>query len=139
MVQTQGMFLGFIGDELGNGPPVDDDPAAAWDHARGKVQAALDDPERAGAEFDGFAGPTTFDAAVDRFLCTDLVIHRWDLATGTGQTVELDQGDMDHVREAMAPLVDKMRGPGAFGDEVEAPSDADEQTKFLAFFGRRAS
>jgi hypothetical protein len=33
---------------------------------------------------------------------------------------------------------DAMRGPGAFGPELEAPEDADEQTRLLAFLGRRA-
>ncbi len=138
VVETQGMFLGFVGRELGDGPSVDDDPAAAWDHARSAVQADLDDPERATATFDGFTGPTTFEAAVDRFLCTDLVVHRWDLAQASGQQVELDPADMAHVREAMAGLADRMRGPGAFGPELEPPPGADEQTAFLAYFGRRA-
>jgi uncharacterized protein (TIGR03086 family) len=138
MVGTQATFLGFIGSELGEAPTVEDDPGAAWDHARGKVQAVLDDPERAATEFDGFSGRTTFEAAVDRFLCSDLVVHRWDLGKATGQDVELDAADMADVREAMAPLADKMRTPGAFGPELEPPAGADEQTRFLAYFGRRA-
>jgi uncharacterized protein (TIGR03086 family) len=138
VVQTQGMFLGFVGRDLGSAPSVDDDPAAAWDHARARVQAELDDPERAAASFNGFSGPTTFAAAVDKFLCTDLVIHRWDLARAVGQDVSLLPEDMAHIRTAMADLVDRMRGPKAFGPELEPPPDADEQTRFLAFFGRRA-
>jgi uncharacterized protein (TIGR03086 family) len=138
VVETQGMFLGFVGREVGDGPSVDEDPAAAWDHARRTVQAELDDPEKATAIFDGFAGPTTFEAAVDRFLCTDLVVHRWDLAQASGQDVQLAPADMDHVREAMAGLADQMRGPGAFGPELEPSPGADEQTAFLAYFGRRA-
>jgi uncharacterized protein (TIGR03086 family) len=138
VVDTSGMFLGFVGKDLGDVPSVDDDPAAAWDHARGRIQAELDDPERAKAEFEGFGGKSTLEAAVDRFLCTDLVVHRWDLATATGQDVTIDPGDMAAVRESMAPMADKMRGPGAFGPEVEPPRGADEQTAFLAFFGREA-
>jgi hypothetical protein len=38
----------------------------------------------------------------------------------------------------MEGLSDKMRGPGAFGPELEPPREADEQTAFLAFFGRQA-
>jgi hypothetical protein len=30
-----------------------------------------------------------------------------------------------------------MRGPGAFGPEVEVPDDASDQDKLLAFLGRR--
>ncbi len=138
VVETQGMFLGFVGREVGDGPSVDDDPAAAWDRARSAVQAELDDPERAATTFEGFTGTTTFEAAVDRFLCTDLVVHRWDLAHASGQTVQLDPADMAHVRDAMAGMADRIRGPGAFGPELEPPPGADQQTAFLAFFGRRA-
>jgi len=31
-----------------------------------------------------------------------------------------------------------MRSPQAFGPEVDAPAGADEQTRLLAFLGRRA-
>jgi uncharacterized protein (TIGR03086 family) len=138
VVATQGMFLGFVRRELGDGPNVEDDPAAAWDYARAKVQDDLDDPALASATFEGFTGPSTFEAAVDRFLCTDLVLHRWDLARASGEDVTIDAADMAHVREAMADLVDRMRGPGAFGPELDPPAGADEQTAFLAFFGRDA-
>jgi uncharacterized protein (TIGR03086 family) len=138
LVQTQGMFLGFVGDEVAPGPTVDDDPAAAWDHARAAVQARLDDPARAAAPFEGLLGPTTFEESVDRFLNSDLVLHRWDLAAATGQDLALDPDDMAHVREAMADLEDRMRGPGAFGPKLTPPEGADEQARFLAWAGRRA-
>ena len=138
VVDTSGMFLGFVGKELGEVPPVDDDPVAAWDHARSRIQAELDDPERATTTFQGFTGETTLEAAVDRFLCTDLVVHRWDLARATGQDVRLDPQDMAHSREAMAGLEGAMRSPGALGPEVTPPPGADEQTAFLAWAGRTA-
>src|SRR4051794_33268210 len=75
MIDTQGMFLGFVGRELGDIPTVEDDPLGAWNAARAVVQGDLDDPERAGTEFDGFFGRSRFDAGVDRFLCFDLVVH----------------------------------------------------------------
>ncbi len=136
VVQTQGMFLGFVGEEVGDAPSVDDDPAGAWDAARAAMQARLDDPATATREFDGFAGRSTLEAAVDRFLCTDLVVHGWDLARATGQDERIDPAEIDRVREAMAPLADKMRGPQAFGEEVGVAADADEQTRLLAWLGR---
>lgn len=137
VVDTQGMFLGFVGHSLGDGPSVDDDPLAAWNHARAGVQAELDDPGRAAVTFEGFSGTTTFEAAADRFLCTDLVIHRWDLARASGRDLRMDPADMDQVRAAMAGLADQMRGPGAFGPELPQPPGADQQAAFLAYFGRR--
>jgi hypothetical protein len=41
------------------------------------------------------------------------------------------------VREAAAQFGDALRGPNAFGPEVPAPDGADEQTRLLAFLGRR--
>jgi uncharacterized protein (TIGR03086 family) len=138
MTETSGMFLGFIGDELGEGPSVDEDPAAAFDHARGRIQGVLDDPERAATEFEGLGGKTTFEAAADRFLSTDLVLHRWDLAAATGQDIRLDPAEMAAVRKSMAPMGDQVRSPGALGPELTPPPGADEQTAFLAWAGRSA-
>jgi uncharacterized protein (TIGR03086 family) len=137
LVDTQSMFLGFVGRELPAWPSVEDDPAAAWDHVRSEIQAGLDDPDRAAATFDGITGPTTFEQSVDRFLNTDLVLHRWDLAQATGQDITLDPADMAHARESMADLEPGLRTPGAFGPELEPPDGADEQTAFLAWAGRR--
>src|SRR3954465_9633644 len=59
VVQTQGMFLGFIGRELGDLPSLAADPAPGWNAPRAVVQANLDDPEVAATEFDGFTGRST--------------------------------------------------------------------------------
>jgi uncharacterized protein (TIGR03086 family) len=138
VVQTQGMFLGFVGREMPPIPSVDDDPLAAFNAARDVVQADLDDPERATAEFDGFFGRTTFEESVGRFLCFDFVVHGWDLARATVQHERIDPDDVRAIFEAARQFGDAMRGPGAFGPELDAPEGADEQTRLLAFLGRRA-
>src|SRR3954470_8416635 len=79
MVDKGKLFLGFGVHELPAGPSVDDDPAGAWANARDAIQAGLDDPAIAGAEFDGMMGRQTFERAIDRFGVTDLVVHAWDL------------------------------------------------------------
>jgi uncharacterized protein (TIGR03086 family) len=136
VVGTQGMFLGFIGDELGDIPSTDTDPAGAWNAARSRIQETLDDPAKAASEFDGFTGRSTFEAATDRFLCFDLVIHGWDLARATGQDERIDAADVARVRQHAESFGDAMRSPQAFGPEVEAPEGADDQAKLLAFLGR---
>ena len=137
VVAAQGTFLGFVGRELGDIPSVDDDPLAAWTAARSVVQADLEDPERAAAEFDGFFGRTTFEAAVDGFLCFDLVVHGWDLARAVGLDERIDPEDVARVRRQAESYGDVLRSPGAFGPAVEPPADADEQGGLLAFLGRR--
>jgi uncharacterized protein (TIGR03086 family) len=137
VVTTQGMFLGFVGQELGDIPSADDDPLGAWNAARARVQANLDDPERAKAEFQGLSGRSTFEAAVDKFLCSDLVVHGWDLARAAGLEDRMEGDDIGRVRRYMESMGDGLRSPGAFGPEVEAPPGADDQGRLLAFLGRQ--
>ena len=137
LVGTTGLFFGFIGKDAPEGPSVDDDPVAAWTAARNAMQAALDDPDVATAEYEGLFGPTTFEQSVSRFICADLIIHNWDLSRATGQDEALDLDAMREIKTEMEPYSDAMRQPGAFGPEVEPPAGADEQTKFLCFLGRQ--
>jgi uncharacterized protein (TIGR03086 family) len=137
-VGNMGTFLGFVHEAAGEGPTVDDDPLGAWNSARRPVQKILDDPARAGTEFDGFFGRTTFESAVDRFVNMDLVVHSWDLARATGLDEHLDPSDVERVAKQSVEFGAMLRSPGVCGPEVEAPADADAQTKLLAFLGRRA-
>ena len=131
-------FFGAIGRERPPAPSVDDDPAGAWASARDAMQAALDDPDVAGTEYDGFFGRTTLEASVNQFMCVDLLVHAWDLARAAGIDERLDADEVHQVFEAVQPLDEVLRAPNAFGPKVEAPADADEQTRLLAFLGRDA-
>ena len=137
LVDTSGMFLGFIGKDAPSGPSADDDPKGAFTAARDAVQSALDDPATATQEYDGMFGKTTFEKSVDSFLSADLVIHRWDLARATGQDESLPADEVERIQSALAPMDEKMRGPGAFGPKVEPAPGADAQTKLLNFLGRQ--
>lgn len=138
VVESQGMFRGLAGREPGAVPDADADPVAAWDAARAHLQADLEDPALAGAELDGYLGRTRFDVAVDRFLCTDLVVHGWDLARATGQDETVDPDDAARTLENARGFGDAFRSSGAAGPEVPVPEDADATTRLLGFFGRRA-
>jgi uncharacterized protein (TIGR03086 family) len=136
VVSSQGLILGLVGRSLGDIPSADDDPLAAWTAARAVVQRELEDPARATAEFEGSMGKMSFEGAVDRFLCVDLVVHGWDLARAVGLDDHIDPKDVARVRQVAASFGDMMRSPQAFGPEVEAPAGADEQGRLLAFLGR---
>lgn len=138
VVDTQGMFLKFIGASVGDIPSVDDDPIGAWHAARATMQAALEDPAKAQAEWDGHFGRTSLEQGVDRFVCFDLIVHRWDLGQAAGLDVRLDGTDVDALMKAAEGFGDAMRGPGAFGPAVDPPAGADQQTQALAFLGRRS-
>ena len=137
VVESQTQFLGFVGISPEQGPPVEQDPVGAWTAARDQLQAALDDPTTATTSFDGYNGPTTLEQAVGRFICLDLVVHRWDLARATGQDERLDPDDVAWAHETARSFGDMLRMQGVCGPEVEVPDDADAQTKMLAFGGRR--
>ena len=137
VVDTHGMFLGFIGREFRDVPSVDDDPVAAWEAARDIVQGHLDDPETARTEYDGFAGKLTFEQGIDRFICFDQLVHAWDLARAAGIDESLDPEEVRRVLDVAPQFGEMLRAPGVCGPEVEVPPDADEQTRMLAFLGRR--
>jgi uncharacterized protein (TIGR03086 family) len=139
MCETQGLFLGLVGRSLGDIPAVDDDPAAAWDAARSVIQSDLDDPDRAGEEFDGFQGRTRWDAAVDRFLTFDLVVHAWDLAEATGLDATIDPDDATRFLAVADGLGDAMRTSGTFAPPLPTPPNADPQTRLLTRLGRDPS
>jgi uncharacterized protein (TIGR03086 family) len=120
-------------------PPADATPSARWSAIRDLVQEALDDPERAGREYDGFFGRTTFEKTIDAFGCFDLLVHRWDLARGTGNTSHetMPPEEVTRAFEMGHSLGDNLRQTGVCGPEVEIADDADEQTRLLAFLGRQ--
>lgn len=137
-----GFLLGTFGVETGAIPSVDADPAAAWIVVRDAVQRALDDPVVATRVEDcGPPGRLSLEAAVDMTCTPDVLIHTWDLARAAGLDEQLDRDEV-HRRlagiEALPPEVDAaMRGSGHYGPRVEVADDADEQTRLLAFMGRR--
>ena len=138
VVDSQGMFLGFVGQEMGELPSVDDDPLGAVQAATGRILQDLEDPERATASYDGFMGTSTFEAGVNQFLAADLVVHGWDLARATGQDDTIADQDLAEMQEAVKHFPEEaMRSPGAFGPEIEAPADASDQDKLMAFLGRQ--
>ena len=136
VVSSQGMFLGFVGKQMPELPRVDDDPLAAWNAARAEIQKGLENPAVARAEFEGFMGTSTFEEAVNRFLCFDLVVHAWDLSRAAGLDDNIPDGDVDDVRKQADALGDVMRSPQAFGPALEPPPGAGAQEKLLAFLGR---
>lgn len=137
VVDTQAMFRGLVGRESPALPSVDDDPHAAFVAASAAVQADLDDPASAAAEYDGYFGRTTFAEGIDRFASFDLVVHGWDLARATGQDERIDPAEIAIVRAHAEAAGDALRGPQAFADPIEAPPGADEQARLLAYLGRR--
>ncbi len=137
LVATQGMFAKMVGLELEPGPDVSDDPVGAWVAVRDQMQTLLDDPATANREFEGIFGPSTLVGAVDRFLCLDLNIHRWDLSRGLGVDDRIEPAEIERIRADLDVLGEMIRSRGTCGPAVEVPNEADEQDKLLGYLGRR--
>ncbi len=138
VVDVQGMFLAFVGEEIGELPDVSVDAVGAWAAASAAMQAALDDPARADAGFDGYFGPTTLAASVDRFVSFDLVVHGWDLARAVGGDERIDPAEVARLLGEIPAFGPALQSSGAAGPPVEVADDADDQTRMLALLGRRA-
>lgn len=125
------------GVDLPQGPPVDEDPVAAWNVHSNGVQALLDDPATQGRVLTNeHIGEVPLDQAVDRFYTADVFLHTWDLARATGQDERLDPDRCAQMLEGMLPLDELLRTSGQYGPRVEVPDTADVQTRLLAFIGR---
>ena len=118
-------------------PAVDDDPAGAWAAVNGTIQAALDDPDLAGTERDTRMGRWTFEQTIDTICTGDVLVHTWDLARATGQDETLDPDEVHRMLVGMEPMDEALRSSGHYGPRVDVPDDADEQTRMIAFTGRR--
>ena len=71
------------------------------------------------------------------FFLGDVLIHTWDLARATGQDETLDPDEVSGALQGMLPFDAVLRASGHYGPKVEVPARADDQTKLIAFTGRR--
>jgi uncharacterized protein (TIGR03086 family) len=118
-------------------PSASEDPVAAWDAHQRAVQALLDDPTTAAADFTNPpTGSMPLAQAIDRFYTSDVFLHTWDLARATGQDETLDPGLCGEMLAGMAAHEELIRNSGQYGPAVAVPADADAQTRLLGFIGR---
>jgi len=117
--------------------PGTGDLVAAWRGQRDLVLGALADPELAGRTVGGAFGDQPFASLVGRVLCSDTVVHTWDLARAAGLDEHLDSEACAAALGFLEPLGEALRRPGAFGPAVAPAGDADGQTRLLNFTGRQ--
>jgi len=126
------------GPPLPVGPSVDDNPAGAWAALDAGIQSLLDDPVASATEVSHpRAGTHRLDDAIATFFLGDVVVHTWDLARAAGLDETLDADVVHDMLVGMEPLDEMLRTSGQYGPRVEVPADADEQTRLIAFTGRR--
>ena len=84
----------------------------------------------------GVFGEQPFESLVGRLLCTDTLIHTWDLARATGQDDRLDERAVEKALEFLTPIDEAIRRPGGFAPKLSPPPGADVQARLIAFAGR---
>jgi uncharacterized protein (TIGR03086 family) len=136
VIGTQRRVLATLGDADPVEVDADGDLPAQWAAARDAVMDAVTDPERAATTAGGIFGEQSFESLVGGLLCSDTLVHTWDLARAIGADEHLDADAVAHCAGMLAPMDDAIRRPGGFGQKIEPPGDADAQTAFLSFCGR---
>jgi uncharacterized protein (TIGR03086 family) len=101
------------------------------------VGRAFDDPAVVDAVRDTPMGPKSFADAFDTIATTDVFLHTWDLARATGLDERLDPDEVRALLAGMEPMDAVLRRSGHYGPRVAVPDDADDQTRLIAFIGRR--
>jgi uncharacterized protein (TIGR03086 family) len=131
-------FPGFLaggGVDLPTGPPVADDPVAAWQHHAAAVQSLV---EQHGDEpfTHPHAGSHRLADAVDRFYTADVFMHSWDLARAGGQDARLDEDHAARLLDGMRPIEQLLRDSGQYGPAVPVAADAPVVDRLMGFIGR---
>jgi uncharacterized protein (TIGR03086 family) len=137
VVSTQRAFLAQHDIDASTGADVDADPRAAWHAHDDRVRTLLADPAVAAHEYDGVFGRTTVGASIVTFYGSDLVVHRWDIATAAGLDERFDDGELEMIERSADGFGDHLYDEGVCKPAVSTPEDADRQTRVLARLGRR--
>lgn len=124
-----------LGDGFAAGDVLGADPVEAWDAAAAASAAAFAEPGALARTVHlSFADRPGEEYA--REMVFDLVVHSWDLARGIAGDEVLDPALVEAVYGAIEPDTD-LAATGLFDEPVPVPAGSDEQTRLIAFTGRR--
>ena len=132
-------FFGAQGVDFPDVPLVDVDPVAAWETVQTTIARALADPTLAAKPVETPFSTQSLAETVDIIVTGDVFTHCWDLARATRQDETLDPDQLERMVAAIGAMPDEaLRADGMFGPPIAVADDADDQTRFLAYLGRRA-
>jgi uncharacterized protein (TIGR03086 family) len=104
-------------------------------HQLDKAAVAWSDPGATEGD-TGLAGGSMPARMIAMMMVGELVVHGWDLARATGQTIETDPTTVETVHEMTVAMGDQGREMGAFGPAVEVPDSAPLLDRVLGLSGR---
>jgi uncharacterized protein (TIGR03086 family) len=139
VVDIQRRLVWRLNGSEGDPDPVPEgtDPKTLWRESYAATKAALNEPGALDKTVPGPMGDMPVSMAVGRIYASDILVHTWDLARAVGGDEKLDADAVTQAFKGLEPMDAMIRQPGVFGPKVEPPADADEQTRFLCFLGRR--
>jgi uncharacterized protein (TIGR03086 family) len=132
-------FFSSQGVEFPALPSVRDDPVGAWEAVQRAIADALADPDIASRQVQTPFTTQSFAETVDMIVTGDVFTHTWDLSRATGQSERLDPDQLQRMIAGIGAMPEEaLRADGMFGPRIDVPDDVDDQTRFLAYVGRRA-
>jgi uncharacterized protein (TIGR03086 family) len=119
----------------GRGGPV---PRELWSEALtgADFAAAARAWDRPPASVIDMSGTPLPAPTVAMMLGADLVLHGWDLARATGQTLHCSAGDAEQTGRFLDGFAEQGHGMGLFAAPVPVPADAPPLVRALALSGR---
>jgi uncharacterized protein (TIGR03086 family) len=132
VIEIQRQIPEGLGASVGDG----DDAKAEWQAVRDAALAALREPGVLERTMPGRGGDVPVEMALLPRL-SDLMLHTWDLARGTGGDERIDPDSAAVVLEFLKPNDEILRSTGTFGPKIEPPPGADAGVELLCFTGRR--
>jgi uncharacterized protein (TIGR03086 family) len=123
----------------GDAPYLVDVPVTDW-AARAAEQGAA--TARAWARPDAWEGEASFGGspmpaqAIGSMMVAEFAVHAWDVATSTGQTLDVPAAAGEAVLAGVGSIAAMGRDGGWYGAEVPVPADAPAFTRALGLAGR---
>jgi uncharacterized protein (TIGR03086 family) len=111
------------------------DPVASWRAARSSMMSVLSPDALARRIRLGFGQEVALGEWLEQYPL-ELLVHTWDLAQATGQSVILDLDLVGPALETARRFAPQGREAGMLGPERVVAGDADDQARLLALFGR---
>ncbi|GAA2165257.1 hypothetical protein GCM10009727_83730 [Actinomadura napierensis] len=112
-----------------------EDPVATWRRVRAEMMATLG-PDALARRIQLATGrEITLSEWLEGYPL-ELVVHAWDLAQATGQSVVFDADLVRSALETAEGIAGWVREAGKSGPAVVVAKGADDQTRLLAMMGR---
>ena len=127
----------FRGGAAGSAPALEGELTDRWRRAMAELLGALHSPGAQERTVNAPFGEVPVSMFA-RYTAFDGLVHGWDLSRATGLPYEPPDGLIAEVDACARQIVQpEMRDGDTFGAEVEAPPEASQLERIVAFSGRQ--